>query len=377
MNSLYPKQVLFVIANLVLLLKFSRSNGDDPSQLDLDSFYKKEVGDFENWFQEKIENHEIEVPKDLNNDQRSIWHDQLHRQIFKDLTSSNHDVNSEFETPPEAQSQSSEEEYDVASNEQNGNSNLPLEENNPDSQVDKHIENRKVYYHQENNDANIANEEDESSLHATDEIQKEHHPAEVVFVRNDFDSASSLVEFVNGLLSPKKSQKTMNFDDPLFPDTCSMEKHPFYDKQMCPSSPQYAIEQHFSASYSENLRTQMAEKYSQRTDHEYRKRMKLKRDISERAICPFRWVESKRNPSRVPEYLFEAECTTDFSRGKSYLSPCVQLKSKIRVLWRVGCEDSYHVYSEGWEEISVACVPMGLRMVKSKQLDVVKVTPPE
>ncbi|GIX81594.1 uncharacterized protein CEXT_333611 [Caerostris extrusa] len=100
-------------------------------------------------------------------------------------------------------------------------------------------------------------------------------------------------------------------------------------------------------------------------------------DVAERAMCPFKWMVSNRNPSRIPEYLYEAQCACQISRLTSRVASCIQLKAKIRVLWRVSCEGPLHVYKEGWEEISVACVPVGLPIISSKKAHVVQYLPPE
>ncbi|CAL1264351.1 unnamed protein product [Larinioides sclopetarius] len=157
---------------------------------------------------------------------------------------------------------------------------------------------------------------------------------------------------------------------PLRPDICSVSNHSFYDRQTCSSGYQYRLEPHLSATFSEDLKAQMQERYSppKQTVCGFKRRMNPHKDVTERALCPFQWKVSEGNPSRIPEYLYEAKCSCTDS--------CTELKSKIRVLWRVGCEDQLHVYREGWEEIAVACVPTKPPIIKSEKAHRVKVTVP-
>ncbi|GFQ98358.1 uncharacterized protein TNCT_732861 [Trichonephila clavata] len=220
-------------------------------------------------------------------------------------------------------------------------------------------------------------QETEYSENTLDGNRKKHHHEEDIIIvvhKSDSDSKDSTAEFPNEVSpsgkpmnkpdKPKLRLVAEDFpDEPMTPDVCSVTNHRFNDKKTCSSSAQYTFEPHFSATYSKNVKKQMKKRYAKHRGEDdsicdYRTEGP-DLDVTERALCPFTWNVSKRNPARIPEYLYEAKCACQKSRGVTRTAVCVELKSKIRVLWRVGCENNLHVYKEGWEEIDVACVPVG------------------
>ncbi|KAF8792798.1 Interleukin cytokine-related protein 17.1 like protein [Argiope bruennichi] len=377
MSCAFRTSSLAVIKCFFIFKLFCAVFCESPGYLQSDYFLNQEVVDFQNWLNEKISNHEIEIPqmaKPLTEHQENPQHYQEGENL------PHFDTDDWDKSNEESDDLLYEDVQETLTPRGSGEPQLTSAENVPQS--------------------NLLHQNDGIDVHEvkiSSNAKGNHHPVkEILYIReSDSDSTISLSDFLKEALSSKESadepiepkepdyhsreslsqflHKALSRDQ-LLPDTCSVTNHSFNDGQTCSSSPQYRLEPHLSATFSEDLKAQMLERYSIGKDSSqpvcgFRRRMRPDKDVIQRALCPFQWVVSERNPSRIPEYLYEAKC--------SCLNSCAELKSKIRVLWRVGCDDALHVYKEGWEEIAVACVPTEPPIIQSKRAFVVGITPPE
>ncbi|GFY70636.1 uncharacterized protein TNIN_188281 [Trichonephila inaurata madagascariensis] len=384
-------KVPFILTVFYLLKQFSISNSHDPDQVDLEFFYEREVADFENWFQEKIQNHEVEIPRTSENSmphQRNGHHRRPQEPIFEKKAEVKH-TNRDEDNNRHRSFKSHDELFQIehrdilpSTNQETGNDNFENRErlSGPSSIVDEIDDELEAYVdtllHPVKKIDDGIGQETEYSEDKIDGNRRKHHVEDIVVVihKSDSDLTASSVEFLNEISpsgepenkqdEPKLRLVAEDFpDEPMAPDVCSVTNHRFNDKKTCSSSAHYTFEPHFSAPYSKNVKKQMKKRYAKNRGEDdsicdYRTEGP-DLDVTERALCPFTWNVSKRNPARIPEYLYEAKCACQKSRGVTHTAVCVELKSKIRVLWRVGCENNLHVYKEGWEEINVACVPVG------------------
>ncbi|GFT53380.1 uncharacterized protein NPIL_691011 [Nephila pilipes] len=377
-----------------MLDQFSISYGHTPEPANLESFYQQEVADFENWFQEKIQNHEIETPQtseDSADRHKKDHHRYPQQSTFQKPAEEHQQVRDEdhhrrISSKPRGESFHKEHPNPLTStNQDTGNDNLrnskshlepilPSVVDKMDRQLEAYLDN---LLHPVKGRDDGTEHDTEYSKHKHDENRKQHHHIEdIIYIHksDSDDSIDSSAEFLDEALSSDEPEKKPDKpqirlvaedfpDDPMAQDVCSVSKNYFNDKKTCSSNKQYTFEPHVSSTYSKNVRKQMKKRYAKHRDADdsmcdYRTEG-ADLDVTERALCPFTWNVSKKNSARIPEYLYEAKCACQVSRGVTHSAVCVELKSKIRVLWRVGCENNLHVYKEGWEEIAVACVPVG------------------
>lgn len=157
-----------------------------------------------------------------------------------------------------------------------------------------------------------------------------------------------------------KSETRWNPDEvPPFDDTCPNEDSAWSIHKTCSGGAEY--EMTFHPEYSKTLRRDMeAMRPSGNSDKcNYYRRLGTDTDVDDRSLCPFNWTINS-NKYRIPEFLYEAQCPCQIANLKVYpnVTRCTQLKRIIPVLWNVDCKGGKKKYKEGWQEISVACVPV-------------------
>ncbi|KAG8194616.1 hypothetical protein JTE90_003093 [Oedothorax gibbosus] len=99
----------------------------------------------------------------------------------------------------------------------------------------------------------------------------------------------------------------------------------------------------------------------------YTKIMETRNLVNERSLCPFYWNVSSKNTARIPEVLYVAQCACYTPKGIGG-ARCEEFKTKVQVVWKIGCEGGKYVYKEGWEYISVACYPVMPEKIKTRPL---------
>ncbi|GBM45355.1 hypothetical protein AVEN_172974-1 [Araneus ventricosus] len=399
--SAFRVSSLAVIKLFFLFELFRTTVCESSGNLQSDNFLNQEVADFQNFFEEKLSNQGPHT--DILNLEVGDFQKFLEEKLSNQGPHTDHQENVLHLQQGENLPPFSNDDWDTSSDESGDFSYEDVQEpivprNNEKPQLTsaENVPQFNPLHEREDSsgqrDPLNQNNGGAHEVQGTERRKEEtkNHPLEILFIReSDSKLKDPLADILEEVLSPKKSidksiepkepypvserplSKSLNEELSLQrPDTCSTSNHSFYDRQTCSSGYQYRLEPHLSDTYSADLKAQMLERYSppKQTVCGFQRRMKPDKDVTERALCPFQWEVSKRNPSRIPEYLYEAKCSCTDS--------CAELKSKIRVLWRVGCEDQLHVYREGWEEIAVACVPTKPPITRSKKAHRVKVTTP-
>lgn len=213
----------------------------------------------------------------------------------------------------------------------------------------------------------ISNSDDSNKV-----SDKHHIVEEIILIRRadseENDPIPKLIEqLTHNIKSPSELEESHRDDtndetSPAFENSDIADGCPIHTEtklqQTCQSGPEYKVR--FHNMYAANLKRDMESMLPEEKDSKCN--FKNTGPVEDRALCPFTWNVSNYNPARIPPYLYNASCSCTVSRPIPDMLECVPIKKAIPVLWEVGCDGKEKKYKPGWEEITVACVPLETRI---------------
>ncbi|KFM60682.1 hypothetical protein X975_19404, partial [Stegodyphus mimosarum] len=397
--------VIISVLNMCFSTKF-----ESVSEIESRPSFKHEVADFELWLKEKIKNGDIPSDDNLFQTGHQSSAEEPNYEDYHEPSSSEEVADDEMldtldfkKLLIETKDDSLSKVFPYKKKPSTSHENVFHENHSQDSKVQEETPFQELL-------EQLASEKEYPHEHASERspvlphINKRYPVEEILYIRrSDSELSDSVPDVIDALMphetarqeksESRHEEKSQSYSvhedglrrtgvDAFFKDTCSIYNHSFSDQQTCPSRLQYEIEPHFTKNYLDSLRSALERKqvklHPEDSMCNYRKHLGLDRGVEERALCPFNWTLTDRNPARIPEYLLTAKCSCQISRKiKNKTAKCVEFKAKVPVLWRTDCKDGVHIYREGWEEIAVACVPLGRFVTFNKKADSVEIASKE